>query len=269
MSDAESKPKWLISGSVAAKHWFSDFRDPVDIDIITPVNIKSDTPTECMVDASWNDASDLILSKNKDHVFVDPDTLFSIKVSHAGWDVKWEKTMFDIMFFKNKGCQLDDSIYKAMIPVWKKIHGEKHVNLNQPVSEFFTDHVVRKFDHEQLHELAAFNGRPMHSKIRPDQTSAWCSKEMFDALTEEEQYEAALEEMIVTAIERSGLDSPASKVEKIKAINMAYKKLVTSMTTGWFCKFLILNQVELLKTRRLKWNSKMDSILQELKTLPM
>ena len=255
---------WLITGSVAAKHWFNDFRNPKDIDLLTPASIKTSDSAECIVDAGWHSAAELIISKNKDKVFCEPNILYTLKVSHAEWDVHWEKTIFDVCFFKEKGCVLDEELYEALIPVWKEKHGKKKVNLNQTLDKFFTSYVDRTFDHEMLHELAAFNKRPMHEKFRPDLSKAWCSKEMFFALPLEQQYEAALEEIIVIAIERAKFTGPVSHISLLSATSHAYKKLVTTMCTGWFAKFLIMNRNELLKERKIKLLKKAEEVLKNL-----
>jgi hypothetical protein len=261
-----ASPSWRITGSTAAYHWFSDFRIPKDIDLFTPAKITSSQTSSCMIDSTWHEAAELIISKNLDPVFVDPNTLYTIKVSHANWDIKWEKTMSDIEFFKSKGCQIDEEIYGALLPVWKRVHGSKHVNLNQPVETFFNDYVQREFDHEWLHEQVAAPNRPMHEKIRPDLSSVWCSRQMFESLAFEDQYLTALEEMIVTAIERSKLNASSTSVDKSKAMHRAHRLLCTSMTTGWFARFLITNQKELLATRKKLWTTKMDSTLSKLMT---
>ena len=255
---------WLITGSTAAYHWWSDFRQPKDLDLLTPTKIKSENSAECIVDSGWHSAASFILEKNKDKVFLDPNALFTLKVSHAEWDVHWEKTMADIGFMKAKGCELDEELYKALLPVWKEKHGDKKVNLNQPVSDFFNSYVTRIFDHETLHELAAFNGRPMHERIRPDLSKAWVSKEMFFALPQEQQYECALEEIIVTAIERAKFTGPQNRVKILSAIHQAHKRLVTSMCNGWFALFLILNQKELLGIRKEKFLEKTMCTLNNL-----
>ena len=256
---------WLITGSVAARHWFSDFRQPTDIDLLTPASIKTSNSSECIIDTSWHNAAQLIMDHNTDKVFLDANLLFTLKVSHAHWNVWWDKTMFDIDFFKKKQCTLNETVYKALLPVWSEIHGAKKVNLNQTVADFFDDAVVRRFDHEALHRLAAYNGPPMHEHIRPDLGRAWCSRAMFEALPAEQQYETCLEEIIVTSIERANLEGPAPQSKTMPAIYAGYKQLITSMTAGWFAKFLILNQKELLRDRKIKLLNKTNEVLVALK----
>lgn len=259
--------KYLITGSIAAYHWFPDFRKPSDIDLLTSAKItcKTDNIDACVIDASHHEAADAIFAANKDPVFLDADLLYTLKCSHAAWDIKWEKTMFDIVFFKQKGCKLNREIFDKLIPVWEKIHGKKKVNLNQTLEYFFTEHVQRRYPHEWLHEQLAFNGQPMHTRIRKDLTKALCSKSMFESLSDEEKLETALEEILVLAVERFDLTVDSSIVDRRVAIGKSYKNLITSQTKGWFCLFLIENQKELLFDCKSKYLNHLNSALRKIK----
>lgn len=237
---------WLITGSVAAHHWFPEvWTGCSDIDILTPTKIAG--TSECRVETQWHDACDYIMVNNVDPVFVDANFLFTIKLSHAEWNVKWQKTMRDIWRFQRAGCEIDPVLLSKLKPVWQKVHGKKQVNLRQDVSEFFShDAVTRKYDHESVHEAVKFYSRPMHEAIRPSLDSVWCSKEMFLALSEKDQLLAATEEIMVTAIERRKLSSKSTRIDVLSATTLAHRQLITSMTTGWFNDFLILKAPELL-----------------------
>jgi hypothetical protein len=256
--------KWLIIGSTAAYHWFSESRKPADIDLLTPAKIKSDNLSDCFIDTQWHDAAEYLLSINQDAVFADPNVLFTLKVSHAHWAVKWDKTISDISFLQRRGCTLLPDLYNKLVPVWSEIHGRSKVHMNKPVSEFFNDAVIRKYSHEHLHELVSFGDRPLHERIRKDLSTALCSKELFNALSEEEQLQCALEEIIVTAIERKNLVHSDQNSTKSLAMSAAHRKLCTSMSTGWFSLFLILNRDKLLFMRRELWQAQMQKCLMEL-----
>lgn len=259
---------WLIIGSTATYHWFPDARPPKDLDLLTQAEITVRGVRSCFVDAQWHAAAELVLTTNQDAVFADPDVLYTLKASHAHWPIKWDKTMHDLEFLRRKGCRLIEALYHPLVAVWRDVHGRSRVNLNQPVEAFFNDAVARRYDHERLHELVAFNGRPMHERIRPDLTRAWCSEALFNALTPDEQAQTALEEIIVTAIERSRLEQGARQSEKHVAMAAAHRRLCTSMTTGWFSRFLILNRHDLLSTRRPQWLPTMNTALSRLSTEP-
>lgn len=238
--------KWLITGSVAAHHWFPEvWTKPEDIDILTPSIVKG--TSECRVETQWHEACDYIFNHNSDPTFVDANFLFTIKLSHAEWNVKWEKTMRDIWKFQQAGCVFDTELLRLLKPVWRRIHGKKQVNLAQTVDQFFSnDAVTRVYDHEAVHEAVKFYSRPLHESIRPSLDSVWCSHEMFSKLSLRDQHLTATEEIMVTAIERCKLTSISSKIDVLRATTYAHKQLVTSMTTGWFNQFLILNAPTLL-----------------------
>lgn len=241
--------KWLITGSVAAHHWFpNEWESTKDIDILSPANVRGST--QLCIDTQWHDVCSEIIARNADEVFVDPNMLFTIKFSHAEWDIKWRKTMVDIWKFQKNGCELQHDIIPRLKEVWKKIHGPKRVNLKQDVVEFFShDAVARKYLHEDVHEAVKFYDSPMHTRIRPDLKSVWCDRGMFSALSYDDQRKCAMEEIMVTAIERRKLTSETSKMDIGSAITFAHRQLIISMTTGWFNDFLILNAPDLLSRK--------------------
>lgn len=255
---------WLIIGSVATYHWFPDARKPSDIDLLTPAKISGNHSSVCVVDAQWHDAAQHIIEHNKDPVFADPDTLLTLKVSHAHWDVKWNKTMYDVNFFKKKGCQVNMDLYHKLFKVWESVHGKKRVNMRKSMDEFFKDAVDREYDHEDLHRLVAFYDAPLHERLRPDHGTAWCSEELFKSLSQDDQMRVAMEEIMATAIERYKLKPSDARSTRRIAMSGAFRRLCTSMTTGWFARFLILNQNELLNERKDEWMPVLNKALNSL-----
>lgn len=248
---------WRISGSVAMRHWWSDSPLPKDIDLLTKASFKSSNLSECFVDASWHDCAEYILQINEDKVFLDKDILFTLKVSHANWDIKWDKTMHHINFMMHKKCKVNEELYKKLIITWNNIHGKKQVNLNKTVEDFFNNYVKREIDHEKLHELIMFNDRPLHEKIRPNLNNAFVSKELFYNLDKEQQLEVMMEEALVIAIERFGALKDKNNSTQMIAISKSLKQLITSMTSGWFAREFILNRDEILHKRKEKWKTQL------------
>ncbi len=256
--------KWLIIGSTAAYHWFPDRRPPKDIDILTPAKIVGREAKVCIVEGTWHDLADEIIEQNRDPVFADPDILYTLKVSHAHWDIHWDKTLWDIHDFQNRGCELDLPLYHRLVALWETLHGKKRVNMNQSLDTFWNDAVVRVHDHEAVHEAVKFYDRPLHESIRPDLNNTWCSEEMFMALSPDLRFNCVLEEMMVTAIERARLTRQSSRIDILKAMKRAHKLLCTSMTKGWFARFMILHQYELLVTKRGEWFPQLNLALNRL-----
>jgi hypothetical protein len=161
-------------------------------------------------------------------------------MSHAAWNVRWDKTMNDIRFLKSKNCKLDKTLFDLLYKDWEKLHGKKQVVLKGSPDQFFTAKITRKYNHEDLHNTVKFYDSPLHKKIRPDPNDVKVSKSLWDKLSYEDQLKCALEEAYVFAIERYH-DFPP----KI-ALSKALKQLITSSTKGFFNLFLIDNFFELL-----------------------
>lgn len=232
----------LIFGSCAMKHWFPDCRIPNDLEYITE-------------EKYWIPAFQYILDNNKHDLYVDKDLLYTIKVSHAAWDIHWDKTMYDIVFLKNKGCQFDKTFYDLLYQDWTKLHRAKKVNLNVKNEDFFTNRVTRMIEHDELHKILAFYEEPLHTRIRKDLNSPLCNEKLFDLLSEDDKIRCALEEIMVIGTERFMFNGTKSYVA---AKHKALKLLITSMTTGWFNRFLILNFEPLIKSENEEWKRKLQ-----------
>lgn len=232
-----------IYGSCALKHWYPETRIPSDIDIISPNH-------------DWIPAFQYLLENNKHSQYVDPNFLFTIKVSHASWNIHWDKTLHDIVFLKNKGCTLDKEFYNLLYNDWKKIHKKKNVKLSTSNDKFFTNKITRKYSHDYLHEILSFYEQPLHEKIRKDLNSPQCDEKLFNELSNEDQFKCALEEVLVIATERFVLSGRPLNNSKY----LALKTLITSSTTGWFNLYLILNFDKLIYSNNTHWKTKLLEI---------
>lgn len=237
--------KQLIYGSCALKFWFPESRIPSDVDIISPEH-------------DWIPAFEYLLEHNKHNQFVDPDFLYTIKVSHAAWDIHWDKTIKDIAFLKNNRCTLDKEFYNLLYSDWCIQHKNKKVKLDVKNDEFFKPIVKRKFDHDWLHEQLCFYDRPLNESIRKDLSSPMCDEKMFDTLEFSAKIQVAVEEIRVIATERFLLQGEKSL---LRARYKAIKLLITSMTTGWFNRFLIENIEVLMKYEVETWKRQLKNIL--------
>lgn len=256
--------RWIIIGSTAACHWYPDWRQPKDLDLLTPAKISGNHSEFCVVDAQWHDLADELIARSTHKVFADPLLLHTLKVSHAYWDIHWDKTMFDIHMFQQKGAGFDQELHDRLVTMWTSVHGAKKVNMAQTVDTFWNDAVLRRYDHEWLHRQVAFHGAPLHERVRPDLTSTWVSRELFDALPFELQCDLALEEILTTAIERADLMLQSSKSERLSAVKRAHFLLCTSMTKGWFAQFLVQQAFHLRVTLRTRWYQQLNQVLINL-----
>jgi hypothetical protein len=261
--------KQLIYGSEAVNHWFPDFpREPKDRDFIVlgvPYNKEhhfyeatNNTDNTAGIKFEYFSAKELdyVFEINSDPKYVDPDLLYTIKMSHSFWDVKWDKTIHDILFLQSKGCKLNRELYLKLYQLWTNVHRKKSVNMNKANSEFFKDKITRKFNHDFLHEQFAFYKRPLNETIRPDIDRTWCSEELFNKLSEEDKLKCALEEVYVIAYERFSIGNVPIKLSIIKAL----KQLITTMTKGWFALYLVLHFKEIIRFPIVEYQNKINKL---------
>lgn len=251
--------KFLIIGSVALSHWAELNRPPGDIDIMSQ-NLPfqpSPCPSKLLLENTWfGSASEYMLKNNKHDVFLDLNFLFTLKVSHAAWDIKWEKTMFHIYLMEKAGAELDPILLKELRTHWQKVHSKKRVAMNKMNEEFFADAVNRKIDHDKLHEIVAAPDRPANEKMREDLNSPLFSSKKWNESNFQDKMNCAIEETTVVALERYTDFDIAKKSHLLQAVFKAFKNLVTSMTYGDFNVFLILNAQEIQRqaARRVREN---------------
>jgi len=105
--------------------------------------------------------------------------------------------------------------------------------LNQTVEEFFDDAVTKKYNHDFLHSLFAYQEQPMYTRLQTDSTKAWCSKELWDGLTHVEQLQCVAEETYVIATERFMVPKDWKYPAKL-AYNKALNKVCTTLCKNWF-----------------------------------
>lgn len=230
--------KKLIFGSVAARYHFPDFREPQDIDYIS-----QEGKIERKEQHYWVPTFEEIIARNKDPQYVDPEFLYTCKASHFKWDIHWNKTANDIIFFQRKGLKLDRDLYKKLHKDFRAIHGKKWASLKgKDSTTFFQDAVSRKYNHDDIHECVAIYDRPLYTRIlkNPETSSVECSEEKFNQLSHQDQLLLVQEEVWVTALERFLIPSNFTHGDNL-AYAQSLKKLITSMSSNWFSLFIIEN----------------------------
>lgn len=234
----------IITGSTAMYNFDKSWRSPKDFDYFTvePVDVKGDGHQ--IPEHVYNKLSEY----TKDG-YLTPEGMYNLKVSHSFFDVKWDKTKFDILMMQDKYNfkEIDKSFYDVLYPFWKQIHAKGNkVNLNKPIGEFFTDKVVRKYDHDFIHESIAYYDKPMFTKILVSPDKALTDYNKFVTLTNEDKIKLCREEIYVIALERFMIPNDY-KFNTLSAYQKAFKKLITTMTKGWFPLFMVENLKELNK----------------------
>jgi hypothetical protein len=217
-------------------------REPKDRDYFVSSTLHSGTwkPVDVSGDLfSHPDLDDWIGSGGR---WATPDELYTVKVSHAHWDLRngtWGKHMADILFLQEMNCNLIPDLYSTLYKVWEGKHGKKKMTFSES-DEFFADAVVRKYDHDSLHESVAYGDHALYSDyllpgrtVALDMASVWASE--YDTIVQlfrEEIYATALERWMVPYEYRT---SPGS------AYHWSLRRTITSLTKGKSSLWLIEN----------------------------
>lgn len=211
-----------LFGSTLIKKHFPDFREPNDIDWITsdPCQLKPSSPIE--------EYHFLPFAPDRE---MTPDEMYTVKASHAIYDIHWKKTMADIRFLQMKGCKIVPSFFADLREFWRHKHGDqKRTDFEVLPGKFFDDRVKRKESHDSLHEALRFP--PTYKKfvaegeVSPD-------REKFFSMTRIQRGDAIFEEAYVIAIERY------SHLPDAAAYGSAQRTLVTRLHPEWLADHII------------------------------
>ena len=247
----------MLVGSRAIAHWNPEFkiRSSSDWDIIgrsyedTFYRSELGIPDEDRIE--WHDPKHL---NNKDMIFIfetgdrvcSPYGLAIIYRSHLhrdwNWDAHITKYHKFILPLLKSDLHLSDPILLERIKLTRKAYPQGNPKLNKSNMEFFNDPVEKVYDHDFLHELYAYEDRPMFEKLkRPEQFDlAWCTKDLWDKLSQTQKLQCVAEETYVIATERFMVPNDWNYPTK-KAYYYALKKVCTTLTSGWFRDFAIDN----------------------------
>lgn len=234
-----------VIGSNALRHHFPDFpREPKDLDLL------SDVPKETLeklflkprVDAFWHEGMDKFFSDG----IATPEQLYTLKVSHAFWDIHgtWNKHMSDILYLQKQSVEFDRDLYDFLFPIHKEMHGRKRTSLAKNKMDFFGDAVVRKYDHDSLHDSVAYGDEPMYTRILKDGEEVMVDSSKFWAMSLDDKFKTIREEVYATALERWVVPSDY-RISPRMAYAMAMKKSITSLFKGEWALFIVLNYSEL------------------------
>lgn len=238
-----------LIGSAALKEHFPDLtRKPKDRDYFSASALPQDgfVGSNERIETFWHDD----LSLWDWGSIATPDELYTIKVSHAFWELKnrsWSKHMMDVLFLQSKGAKLIPELYKILYKVWEDTHGKKKVNLEADPDEFFNDKIVKRiFDHDSIHESVAYYDRPLFERILRDNSDVAVDKSKWDAMDHEDKLKMVREEIYATALERKLVPSDYTSSPGA-AYNWTLQKTITSLTKGWFALFVVENFKDLTK----------------------
>ena len=212
-----------LFGSKLIKKYFPDFREPNDTDWVT--NDKSELKT------STKEEEYYYIPNSPDREMT-PDEIYTLKVSHAIYDIHWKKTMSDIRFLQLKGCKIIPEMLKELREYWVEVHGEQHrTDFEVKPGAFFEDRVKRKLNHDDLHKM--LNPSPTYLKMIINDVNPDMDK--FSRLSDDDKMELLFEEAFVIAIERF-----SNNLDRL-AYNKSQQSLVTRLHPVWLADFVIEN----------------------------
>ena len=239
----------MIIGSTAIKHHFPDFnREPKDVDITYHNGIKI-VYSEIGKKTEYLENPILDVSLR----FATPNELYTLKMSHLiGWDINWEKHMFDLQFLKSRGCVLDKELFNNLYDYWNTVHVKnRRSNLDMSAKEFFDN--ALQTPHDYYHTL--LNPSPTYLKVLKDGCEVDVCENKFNKLSFEERCALVHEEVVIMAVERW------PEMDYRFAYSKMLKKFILNHSPIWEGIFIIENYkylskcpVQLFKTLNKKLN---------------
>ena len=233
----------IIIGSTAINYWIPSFREPKDLDVFSSKKedgVDTITIPEEIMD-QFKAGEDYFTDCGDGEDYATLDVVYTIKCSHLGWDIKWEKHKKDALFLKGLGCELLPNLYETLVKYWRVENGNKEfLSMYKKKSDFFNDHVPYVYDHDYLHELVAFPNKPVYTHCLVDGEDVAIDYIKFKQLSLEQQKRMFKEEISVIAAERWLIPPKiCGKYTWMQAYRLALHKTVTQLTKNWATDFLI------------------------------
>ena len=231
-------------GSYAARYHIPSWREPRDIDVLTDdPNLKKED-VDCgglKVEIHYTEkfaGFNRILIEGR---YPSLSALLTLKMSHLQFGGRqWIKHAKDVIALMNLGVPYYGDIYFSLLNFWQERFKKRKGTLKKTNDDFFKDNVKRKYVHDDLHLAVAYYGEPLYNRIKYDRSLATCSQYLFHRLSHDDQLKLCREEIYATALERFLIPSEF-KTKPIVGYRQALQNLIVSMTSGFFCNFLIFN----------------------------
>lgn len=177
------------------------------------------------------------------------DLLYTIKKSHRflkNSNFFW-KTFRDYHTMKNSGARVRQEYLEFFRLREEETYNYKHPSLKQDKKNFFSEDQIKYiYDHDTIHEAVKIYDNPAYTYFQTDGAEVECDKEKFFKLPLAIQRAAVKEEASVLALERSLIPHPGV-LTPAQAWKMAYSKVASSITSGWFREFAYEDGLEIIK----------------------
>lgn len=178
------------------------------------------------------------------------DLLFTLKCSHRYLKNSpfVFKTLTDYHMMKKAGAKVRPE-YKEFLKLREKeTYTYKTPNLSVNKEAFFdAAHGVNyEYEHDSIHLAVALQEKPAYMYYMKDGEEVKSDKEKFFKCPEQIRINGVLEECATLAIERSLVPFPG-KLSPKEAWMMAFSKVITSITSGFFREWAYENAFLVLK----------------------
>ncbi len=177
------------------------------------------------------------------------DMLFTLKSSHKYLknSPHFWKTMGDYHGMKMSGAKIRPEYMDFYKLREKETYTYAHPKLNQNKKHFFSDDGLQYVhDHDSIHESVKIYEHPAYTYYQKDGAEVQTSKQKFFDCSRDIRLAGVLEEAAVLAVERSLVPHPGVLTID-QAWCLAYSKVCSSITSGWFREFAYDNAPEILK----------------------
>jgi len=243
----------VLIGSRALQYW----HPKLDVSMTADWDIISDEP---VAGSEWHDPSVLLNQEfaeryaTKQHLMFRGDSgvhqvqvmsllgLALIKRSHLWRDLRFQKhiTHFHKYLSEHlRDCSKIDLDYlKRRTALTRQSCPQGTPNLMQTKDKFFSDAVTKKYEHDWLHELFAYQDQPWYTRLLRNPELAWCDFDKWQLLTTQQQLECVAEEAYVIATERFLVPNDWKYAGR-RAFMKAVDKVCTTLCSGWFRDFAI------------------------------
>lgn len=194
------------------------------------------------------------------------DWLFFFKASHKHLknSPHFWKTFNDYHRMKAAGAKIPVEFKDLFKQREKETYTYKHPNLKQDKKNFFSEDqgITYTYDHDSLHCAVKHLDKPAYSYFGEEGQEVKSNKDKFFQCSKEIQLYSVVEESAVLAIERSLVPHPGVLTIK-QAWGLAFSKVLTSITSGWWRTFAYDNGLEALKIYPADYWDKFQSGLKD------
>lgn len=251
----------ILIGSRALNYWYPEqriSREDSDYDVVVPSGMALPIPSDVRFEV--HEASHLnnqyILDNFGSGQYVEVggvklevcslEGLAAIKRSHLWRDHFWDKHIAQYNSYLRQHLTDDTREFlDERVKLTKADIRYTQPSLRQSNEDFFDDAVTKVYDHDWLHELAAYGDEPLYLSMKRDFDSAWCERDMWDQFSHEQKIMCTAEECYVIAMERFLIPNNWD-YSYVGAYLTALKKVCTTLCSGWFRDFAIDNHQELV-----------------------